>query len=87
MLHRNVGIQLSTGVESCLRRTERAAMPLRKTAKLSFPYSSEKKAERRFLNHALFGDMTSHFVIISCIPCHSAHNSACFRQLTALTFK
>jgi hypothetical protein len=87
MLHRNIGIQLSTGAEFCLRRTERAAMSQRKPQNSLFHIRQKKKAECRVIKHALFGDITSKSVMISCKPYHSAHSSVCFRQLTALTFK
>jgi hypothetical protein len=89
MLHRNVGIQLSTDAESSLRRTERAAMPLRKPQNSLFRTRQKKKSECRVIKHALFGDITSQSAIISCIPYHSAHSSVCFRKLTApiRTFK
>ena len=87
MLHRNVGIQLSTDAKSCLRRTERAVMPLRKPQNSLFRTRQKKKAECRVIKHELFGDITSQSVIISCIPYHSAHILVCFRKLTAPTFK
>ena len=39
MLHRNVGIQLSTDAESCLRKTGRAAMPLRRPQNSLFHFA------------------------------------------------
>jgi hypothetical protein len=60
MLRRNVGIQLSTDTEFCLRRTERAYMPLQKPQNFFFRARQKNKAECKVINHALTGDMTSH---------------------------
>jgi len=45
MLRRNLGIQLSTDAESCLRRMERANMPLQKPQNSLFRARQKNKAE------------------------------------------
>jgi len=64
MLRRNVGIQLFTDAESCLRRTERADMPLQKPQNSLFRARQKNETECGVINHVLTGNMTSHSVII-----------------------